>query len=80
MFGSIRKQVDETISHDIETIIGKNTIIKGEISGTGNLRVDGEEQGNWGNDWHEGLYTREDYPSYHSLAYFIDEVLERNRN
>lgn len=47
---------------------------------SGNLRVDGEEQGNWGNDWHEGLYTREDYPSYHSLAYFIDEVLERNRN
>ena len=45
MFGSIRKQVDETISHDIETIIGKNTIIKGEISGTGNLRVDGTVEG-----------------------------------
>ena len=45
MFGSIRKQVDETISHDIETIIGKHTIIKGEISGTGNLRVDGTVEG-----------------------------------
>ena len=33
MFGSIRKQVDETISNDIETIIGKNTVIKGEIAG-----------------------------------------------
>ena len=45
MFGSIRKQVDETIKHDIETMIGKNTIIKGEISGTGNLRVDGTVEG-----------------------------------
>ena len=45
MFGSIRKQVDETIKHDIETIIGKNTVIKGEISGTGNLRVDGTVEG-----------------------------------
>lgn len=45
MFGSIRKQVDETIKHDIETIIGKNTVIKGEISGTGNLRIDGLVEG-----------------------------------
>lgn len=39
MFGSIRKQVDETISHDIETIIGKHTIIKGEISEIGRAHV-----------------------------------------
>lgn len=45
MFGSIRKQVDETISNDIETIIGKNTIIKGAINGSGNLRVDGAVEG-----------------------------------
>ncbi|MCI7612551.1 MAG: polymer-forming cytoskeletal protein [Selenomonadaceae bacterium] len=45
MFGSIRKQVDETIKHDIETIIGKNTVIKGEISGNGNLRIDGLVEG-----------------------------------
>lgn len=45
MFGSIRKQVDETISNDIETIIGKNTVIKGEIAGGGNLRVDGTVDG-----------------------------------
>lgn len=45
MFGSIRKQVDETFSHDIETIVGRNTIIKGEISGSANLRVDGTVEG-----------------------------------
>lgn len=45
MFGSIRKQVDETIGHDIETIIGVHTVVKGEISGSGNLRVDGTVEG-----------------------------------
>lgn len=45
MFGSIRKQVDETISHDIETIIGANTVIKGEINGSSNLRIDGTVEG-----------------------------------
>ena len=43
------------------------------------IRVDGEEQGDWGNEWHEFLYTRGDYATYHSLAYFIDEVLEREQ-
>ena len=47
------------------------------INENGNLRVDGEEQGEWGNEWHEDLYTRENYSTYHSLAYFIDEVLNR---
>lgn len=32
-----------------------------------------------GNEWHEFLYTRGDYATYHSLAYFIDEVLEREQ-
>lgn len=45
MFGSIRKQVDETISHDIETIIGANTVIKGEINGSSNIRIDGTVDG-----------------------------------
>lgn len=45
MFGSIRKQVDATISNDIETIIGHNTIIKGEIFGESNLRIDGNVEG-----------------------------------
>lgn len=45
MFGSIRKQVDNKISNDIETIIGENTIVKGEITGSGNLRVDGIVEG-----------------------------------
>ena len=38
------------------------------------IRVDGEEQGDWGSQWRESLDTREDYATYHSLAYFIDEV------
>lgn len=45
MFGSIRKQVDETISNDIETVIGRNTVIKGEITGTSNVRIDGTVDG-----------------------------------
>lgn len=45
MFNSIRKQVDERISNDIETIIGANTVVKGEITGSGNLRVDGTVEG-----------------------------------
>lgn len=44
MFGSMKKQ-ERSISGDIETVIGKNTKIKGEVGGTGNLRVDGEIEG-----------------------------------
>ena len=47
------------------------------INENGNLRVDGEEQGEWGNQWHEALYTRENYSTFYNLAYFIDEVLSR---
>ena len=46
MFGSVKKRVDETIgTNDIETEIGKNTIIKGEISGSSNIRIDGVIEG-----------------------------------
>lgn len=55
-------------------------VTKVYLNENGNLRVDGEEQGEWGNQWHKGLYTREDYSTYKSLAYFINEVLERSNN
>ena len=55
-------------------------VTKVYLNENGSLRVDGEEQAEWGNDWHKGLYTRENYEVYHSLAYFIDEVIERTKN
>ena len=45
MFGSMKKQLEGTNRNDIETIIGANTIIKGEINGSSNLRVDGTVEG-----------------------------------
>lgn len=45
MFGSSRKGNDEVIGTDIETIIGKNTQIKGIISGGSNIRIDGSVEG-----------------------------------
>ena len=46
MFSSVKKRVDETINtNDIETVIGRNTSIKGEISGSGNVRIDGHIEG-----------------------------------
>jgi len=44
MFGGTSKKITAGAS-DIETIIGKNTAIKGEISGSGNLRIDGRIEG-----------------------------------
>lgn len=42
MFDSMRKRVDDTVNtNDIETIIGRNTCITGQVSGGGNIRVDG---------------------------------------
>lgn len=43
MFGNNKR----TINHmgEVETIIGKDTIIKGNISGNGTLRVDGQVEG-----------------------------------
>ena len=43
MFDSMRKKVDST--NDIETIIGRSTAINGQISGSGNIRVDGRVDG-----------------------------------
>ena len=45
MFGVMKRRDDSSASGDIETIIGKNTKIQGEVSGTGNLRIDGEIEG-----------------------------------
>lgn len=45
MFGVMKRRDDSPASGDIETVIGKNTKIHGEVSGTGNLRVDGEIEG-----------------------------------
>ena len=46
MFSSVKKRFDETINtNDIETVIGRNTSIKGEISGSGNVRIDGHIEG-----------------------------------
>lgn len=45
MFGFDKKSSDGIGSNDIETIIGNNTVIKGEINGSGNLRVDGLVEG-----------------------------------
>lgn len=45
MFGVMRKREEGPAAGDIETVIGKNTKIQGEVSGTGNLRIDGEIEG-----------------------------------
>ena len=45
MFGVMKRRDDSSVSGDIETVIGKNTKIQGEVSGTGNLRIDGEIEG-----------------------------------
>lgn len=45
MFGGTKKNNDDSIGVDIETIFGKNTQIKGTVSGGGNIRVDGNVEG-----------------------------------
>ena len=45
MFGMVKSSLDNSMKNDIETIIGNNTVIKGEINGSGNLRVDGLVEG-----------------------------------
>ncbi len=45
MFGVVKKSIDNSMSNDIETVIGSNTVIKGEINGSGSLRVDGVVEG-----------------------------------
>ena len=43
MFGSVKKHIDAP--GEIETIIGNNTFIKGQVGGNGSLRVDGRIEG-----------------------------------
>ena len=45
MFGVMKRRDDGPAVGDIATVIGKNTKIQGEVSGTGNLRIDGEIEG-----------------------------------
>ena len=49
------------------------------LAENGRLKIDGEEQTEWGDVWHKGLYTRENYETYYDIAYFINEVLEREQ-
>ena len=44
MFGSVKKHIDNPAG-DIETIIGRNTTITGNINGSGNIRIDGHVDG-----------------------------------
>lgn len=66
-------------SVDIDGRHGMFSVMLTEVRLTedGQLRIDGEEQAEWGNEWHKDLYTREDYDTYYSVAFFIDEVLRR---
>ena len=43
MFGSVMKHIDAP--GEIQTIIGSDTFIKGQVGGSGNLRVDGRVEG-----------------------------------
>lgn len=45
MFGSSKKTNQDMIGADIETIIGKNTSLKGIVKGSGNIRIDGTIEG-----------------------------------
>ena len=45
MFGGIIKKDDGEGRSDIETIIGRNTVITGTVSGNGSVRVDGRIDG-----------------------------------
>lgn len=44
MFGSSKKTTTSYVG-EVETIIGKDTIFKGNISGTGSIRIDGQFDG-----------------------------------
>ena len=44
MFGSMKKHVDNPVG-DIETIIGRDTTITGQLNSSGNIRVDGHIDG-----------------------------------
>ncbi len=44
MFGSVKKHIDNPAG-DIETIIGRNTTITGNVNGSGSIRIDGRIEG-----------------------------------
>ncbi len=44
MFGSMKKHIDNPVG-DIETIIGRETTITGDLHGSGNIRIDGRIDG-----------------------------------
>lgn len=44
MFGSTKRS-SEQVHEDIETVIGQNTIIEGNIEGGSNIRIDGRVNG-----------------------------------
>ena len=44
MFGSMKKHIDNPAG-DIETIIGRETSITGDLQGSGNIRIDGRIDG-----------------------------------
>ena len=46
MFNRVMKKVDSTAgTNEIETVIGENTNIDGQITGSGNVRIDGHVKG-----------------------------------
>lgn len=45
MFGSSKKSSGSGNGYDIETIIGRNTQFKGVVGGEGNIRIDGNLEG-----------------------------------
>lgn len=44
MFGSMKKNIDNP-AKDIETIVGRDTTITGNLQGSGNIRIDGRVDG-----------------------------------
>ena len=44
MFGSVKKHIDNPAG-DIDTIIGRETAITGQLQGSGNIRIDGRIDG-----------------------------------
>ena len=48
------------------------------FSNGASLFVDGVRPGDFDDDWFKELSTREDYETYYTVAYFINEVLEHD--
>ncbi len=67
--------VDVDCNHDTFQVAVTNVW----ITENGSLRIDGEEQSEWGGELYKGLHTRENYEVYHNIAFFINEILERRK-